>query len=348
MEQCVTETKIMCQATLSQITIQIDPRTGQFDGMSSKRGYDLLIHNSTKPNRIRVGDQPWTSLSSYPDNSISPPKSWHFDEISQQIRLSVQEDTLKQNSIIIEIMNDANTEKELWPGENLNHAEDREPDTRNPVWENELEISIVSGDITRAMEALERLWMDQKNTMLSNHEGYEQLLYLSGLLVGISQRQGWKIYEILGEEYEHFLNLTSQIMHIQAYTLLQRVILRAVDYLQARRKSPVHVSIKQVIAIVEREMEQDLSLKMVAKRLHLNSSHLSRLFKREMGSSFSVYVLERKMEKAKQMLLEEILISDVSDRLGYKDISYFIHVFRKFWGFTPGEYRNSVHLTHRK
>jgi two-component system response regulator YesN len=69
----------------------------------------------------------------------------------------------------------------------------------------------------------------------------------------------------------------------------------------------------------------------------VNSSHLSRLFKREMGIPFSAYVLDKKMERAKQMLLAQHKIGDVADSLGFTDSSHFIRVFRKYWGMTPGK-----------
>ncbi|TNJ64472.1 helix-turn-helix domain-containing protein [Paenibacillus hemerocallicola] len=103
------------------------------------------------------------------------------------------------------------------------------------------------------------------------------------------------------------------------------------------KASSTNKLIRQVIAQVDEGLDRELTLHLVAERLHVNSSHLSRLFKREMGIPFSAYVLDKKMERAKQMLLAEHKIGDVADSLGFTDSSHFIRVFRKYWGMTPGK-----------
>jgi two-component system response regulator YesN len=100
--------------------------------------------------------------------------------------------------------------------------------------------------------------------------------------------------------------------------------------------------VKSILGIVENEMDQEITLHTVADRLYLNSSYLSRLFKQETGKSFSNYVLERKMERAKAALVDGAKISEAASMVGYHDGSYFTRVFRKFWGVTPGEIRSTV------
>ncbi|MDF2663743.1 MAG: two-component system response regulator, partial [Paenibacillus sp.] len=66
-------------------------------------------------------------------------------------------------------------------------------------------------------------------------------------------------------------------------------------------------------------------------------SHLSRMFKQAVGQSFTDYVMVRKMERAKSLLIAGSSVSEAALQLGYKDTSHFIRVFRKYWGVTPGE-----------
>ncbi|WP_028596625.1 response regulator transcription factor [Paenibacillus assamensis] len=95
-------------------------------------------------------------------------------------------------------------------------------------------------------------------------------------------------------------------------------------------------TVQSIVRIVNEEMEQEVTLHGVAERLFVNASYLSRLFKQEMGTSFSTYVIERKMERAKHILLEGAKVYDAAYRVGYRDVSYFTKVFRKHWGVTPG------------
>jgi two-component system, response regulator YesN len=113
------------------------------------------------------------------------------------------------------------------------------------------------------------------------------------------------------------------------------------SYASQRRKSTSHGTIKAILTLVENEIDQEMTLHAVADRLYVNSSYLSRLFKQETGKAFSTYVLERKMERAKTILQEEgARVYDAASAVGYRDVSYFTRVFRKYWGVTPGEVRN--------
>jgi two-component system response regulator YesN len=98
--------------------------------------------------------------------------------------------------------------------------------------------------------------------------------------------------------------------------------------------------IKTILSLVENEIDQEMTLHAVADRLYVNSSYLSRLFKQETGKAFSTYVLERKMERAKAILQEGARVYDAAAGVGYRDVSYFTRVFRKYWGVTPGEVRH--------
>ncbi|TVX93495.1 response regulator transcription factor [Paenibacillus agilis] len=100
-------------------------------------------------------------------------------------------------------------------------------------------------------------------------------------------------------------------------------------------------TVQCIVQIVNEEMEQEVTLHGVAERLFVNASYLSRLFKQEMGTSFSTYVIERKMERAKHILLEGAKVYDAAYRVGYRDVSYFTKVFRKHWGVTPGNVKQN-------
>lgn len=77
-----------------------------------------------------------------------------------------------------------------------------------------------------------------------------------------------------------------------------------------------------------------------ASHLKLSESYLSRLFKREMGVSFSQYILDVKLEKARNLLqFSDYSLSEISYYLGFSNESHFIQAFRKYVGETPGKFR---------
>lgn len=210
-----------------------------------------------------------------------------------------------------------------------------------PTLEKELEIALETGNAARVSEALGLIWQKGMAKAGSIEEIRENMLYLSSLFVRFIHKQGWSIQEVAGEEEAYFHHLQSLASKEQFHQWIQRVVQSYLTYQQKQRKTTSHKLVKDILQLVEKEMDQELSLHMVADRLYVNSSYLSRLFKQETGKSFSNYVLERKMESAKRHLLDGAKVYDAARVAGYRDVSYFTRVFRKYWGVTPGEIKGT-------
>jgi two-component system response regulator YesN len=217
----------------------------------------------------------------------------------------------------------------------------REPElTLQPNLEKALEIALETGDADKAHEMLDALWEGGMAQAETAQEMHEHILYFTSLFVRMIQKQGWPVREVAGEDYVYFHNQRELTVKEQILLWLQRMIRAYLAYSSQRRKSTSHDMIKTILKLVENEIDQEMTLQAVADRMFVNSSYLSRLFKQETGKAFSTYVLERKMERAKTILQEGARVYDAAAGVGYRDVSYFTRVFRKYWGVTPGEIRN--------
>jgi len=79
------------------------------------------------------------------------------------------------------------------------------------------------------------------------------------------------------------------------------------------------------------------NLDKIAQSVSLSESTLKRHFKAIFGKSIYEYYLEKKMELAKQLMLENTLtVNDTAERLGYEKVSNFIEIFKKHHGYSPG------------
>ena len=82
------------------------------------------------------------------------------------------------------------------------------------------------------------------------------------------------------------------------------------------------------------------SLTQYAARFQMRPEALSRLFQKQVGENYSSYLRRRRMEMARQLLLEtDISVSDLSERCGYNDSKSFREAFQKTNGLSPREYR---------
>ncbi|QEN03657.1 AraC family transcriptional regulator [Thiospirochaeta perfilievii] len=94
--------------------------------------------------------------------------------------------------------------------------------------------------------------------------------------------------------------------------------------------------------IIDSKLGEDISLSSIADEMGFSSFYLSRIFKNVCNDSFSNYLKNKRMLLAKELLEDNsIQIQDISKRVGYWSPNYFIKVFKKYYGVTPGEYRHT-------
>ncbi len=97
--------------------------------------------------------------------------------------------------------------------------------------------------------------------------------------------------------------------------------------------------ITRSIQYIRAHLHYTLSLEDVAKELNINPKYLSRLFVNHLGEKFSSFVQRERVMEAKNLLDNtDRSIADISNSLGFSSQSYFIKVFTKYIGMTPGQY----------
>lgn len=95
-----------------------------------------------------------------------------------------------------------------------------------------------------------------------------------------------------------------------------------------------------VTYIQEHFQDADLSLETLAETFGLSPSHMSRMIKRETGASFVEHLTGFRIARAKNLLADSNLtLSEIASEVGFRDMSYFIHVFKRHVGLTPNTYR---------
>ena len=95
-------------------------------------------------------------------------------------------------------------------------------------------------------------------------------------------------------------------------------------------------------------LSRRLELDDVANQVFLSSTYFGILFKKETGTTFSEYLFEKRMEKAKEYLQElRYNINEIANMVGYKDTKYFSRQFKKCFGINPDQYRKIHHFQYK-
>ena len=98
--------------------------------------------------------------------------------------------------------------------------------------------------------------------------------------------------------------------------------------------------LKKVLNYIDRNIKRGVTLDMAAAYVGMSASYFSKFFKKYMGVNFITYVTDRKIEAAKDMLVNtDRPVVNIAYDLSYSETNYFSKTFKKKVGVTPTEYR---------
>ncbi|MDJ0695944.1 MAG: AraC family transcriptional regulator [Mastigocoleus sp. MO_167.B18] len=100
--------------------------------------------------------------------------------------------------------------------------------------------------------------------------------------------------------------------------------------------------LKEVIEYINSHIDREIKLAELATMVDMSKYYFLRLFKQSMGVTPHQYLIQQRMEKAKQLLKQEKLsIVEVAAECGFSNQSHFAKVFNKNTGLTPRAYRKN-------
>jgi YesN/AraC family two-component response regulator len=127
----------------------------------------------------------------------------------------------------------------------------------------------------------------------------------------------------------------------------KKITARAMEYVFGKlgeaRNIASRPEINKVVEYINSHINEEISCESMAGLVSMNTNYFSRLFKNEVGLSFSDYLVKRRMEVATELLGNSALsIEEIVEAVGIESISYFYRVYKKITGKTPGDIRNKA------
>ncbi len=100
--------------------------------------------------------------------------------------------------------------------------------------------------------------------------------------------------------------------------------------------------LKKIAGFIEERLEEPLNIEDIAASVGLNPIHFARQFKRSTGKPPYQFVIEKRVERARELLAADMPIAQVAAAAGFSHQEHLTRVFGRQTGMTPGAYRRSL------
>ncbi|GEJ44554.1 AraC family transcriptional regulator [Chryseobacterium sp. ON_d1] len=124
--------------------------------------------------------------------------------------------------------------------------------------------------------------------------------------------------------------LLIRLMQTQARSMVEKNI--------AKNKSRIGF----VVDYIKRNLHQKLSIDSIAKLAYVSKSNFFKMFKDELGTSPNDFILQERINRAKELLASQTSIKETAFQTGFSDTNYFTRVFKQLEGVTPKSYQDRM------
>ncbi len=173
---------------------------------------------------------------------------------------------------------------------------------------------------------LKKLREEQNETLVIIMSGYAEFSYAQKAI-----------------DYGVYKYLTKPINTDELEQIITKIVSRLDEQQPEVEYSGIPDAVRELIETVEKNLSSDIKLNTIADQLHMDAIYLGRLFKKSMGIGFKDYVVQKRMERAQQLIRKTNLpISEIAEKVGYREENYFRMSFKRFCGCSPREYKRQI------
>ncbi|MGL5436289.1 MAG: AraC family transcriptional regulator [Lachnospiraceae bacterium] len=186
------------------------------------------------------------------------------------------------------------------------------------------------------------LFSSYPSNFLQVIDGASNILYLTLSLLPDGEKEISQIFADYNNGYRslHQLNNTEQV--INWLITLRDGLCKIIDEKKTLHKNTLILNIQKYMI---EHIDERLVLNEIADLFGLSPNYLSTLFKKTCNIGFSEYISQKKIAKAKTMLLNpELKVYQVAEILSFENAFYFSKVFKKIEGISPRNYVQQAYV----
>ena len=203
-----------------------------------------------------------------------------------------------------------------------------------------------AGTEAELVEALEIIFRE----ITVEHGRSDIQLYLIEVLTAVwkaAQASGEAMEDIFGAGFQLYAELFRLPGLTEAQGKVKEVCILVQQRIASGRQHVYKDIVEQALAYTkEHYADPELSIQKVCGHLHISSGYFCGIFKKEVQLTFLQYVMQIRMEAAKELLRSsELKAFQIAERVGFAEPNYFSFCFKKHTGVSPKEYRKQAITT---
>lgn len=161
--------------------------------------------------------------------------------------------------------------------------------------------------------------------------------------IALSERWFGRLHN-LAVDMEECLNEHPVFLDLLRTQLWQFIFLSEKEYIkngnQGRKKDATKNHIPSFINLVNRYFRENHDVGFYAEKMNITPNYLNKIIKASLNVNAREYILNRIISEAKLLLrLTDINVNELAFKLGFDNDNYFIRLFKRIEGCTPGEYQ---------
>ncbi|EON74925.1 putative AraC family transcriptional regulator [Lunatimonas lonarensis] len=148
----------------------------------------------------------------------------------------------------------------------------------------------------------------------------------------VYQRKPWTNQRFCFDSLKQHLETTSLLGQILSNFIQPEIPLSAGKILR--------YGLQPILYFIQTNLDKEITVEQLASMACFSPDHFTRTFKSALGVCPNEYIISKRIEKAKALLLTTKLSqSQIMEESGIRNTSYFTRVFKKHTNLTPSAYR---------
>lgn len=137
------------------------------------------------------------------------------------------------------------------------------------------------------------------------------------------------------------ISYTSLSHYLETTAILSQLFSRFIqEELPVKINKIASHNFQNVLKFIQDNITQEISVSKLAELSFLSKDHFSRVFTSTTGMPPSEFIIQKRLEKAKLLLLTtNDPLSDIISQTGFRSTAYFCRIFKKYTSLSPGQFR---------